>query len=555
MSTNLSQLARRHGLNHLLFHALGEIKQEKGTISQEDIQSLADKYLVGTASIYGTASAYDFLKPDSASLKAFVCTGSSCMTSGTVEQIQDKLHHKLGEEAVGQMVCLGRCHENKAFHYKGKNYSGSDIDHLTAILDGEYPERNDDIPVYTRGTTILTGEALDAKTCLLQLTQALQSTPNELLKQIKASKLRGRGGAGFPMHIKLESVKNIDTPEKYIVCNADEGDPGAFSDRYLLEQQPFLLLLGMAITGYITGAKEGAIYLRAEYPYAMEVIGAAIKTFHTFGEIPTADGTTFSFKLYLVPAQGAYICGEETALLNSIEGQRPEVRTRPPFPTVSGLFGQPTVVNNVETLACVPYIIQNGGAAFASVGTTDSTGTKLISLDGFFQKPGLYEVPMGFSFGTLLYEMAGGFHTPVKAVQVGGPLCGVIPTSRINDLTIDFESFKDNGFLLGHAGVMCIPQSFPMIEYMQHLFAFTSHESCGKCFPCRIGAQRGAELVEKAMKDPSFRIEETLLIDLIETLELGSLCGLGGGVPLPLKNILTYFKEEIHPYFLEEVIN
>ena len=549
MSTNLSKLARRHGLNHLLFKRLGEIKKTKGGISPSDIRKLADEFLVGTATVFGTAAAYDFLRPEEETPAAYVCTGSACLTAGTQPGVKAQLAKSLGGP-IGDMVCLGRCHENRAFHFNGHNYSGADIEHLADILNGSYSERNDDYPVYSEGPKVLTDVPLDIDTCYKELKEALQHTPEALLEELTRSNVRGRGGAGFPMHIKLQSVKDIDASEKYIVCNADEGDPGAFSDRYLLEKQPYSVLLGMAITGYITGAKEGAVYVRAEYPHALRVIGAAIEAFNNLPSIPTAVGEAFSYRLYLVPAQGAYICGEETALLNSIEGQRPEVRTRPPFPTVSGLFGQPTIVNNVETLACVPYIIREGGDRFASIGTDKSKGTKLVSLDGFFNAPGLYEVPMGFSFGELVYEMAGGFRTHVKAVQVGGPLCGIIPEHKIKDLTVDFESFKENGFLLGHAGVMCIPGDYPMISFMQHLFAFTAHESCGKCFPCRIGAQRGAELLLKAMGEPGYKIDRELLDDLIETLELGSLCGLGGGVPLPLKNILTYFGDEIAGYMV-----
>ncbi len=544
MSTNLSQLARRHGLNHLLFKRLSEIKKAKGNISRSDIRKLAEEFLIGSATVYGAASAYDFLKPEQKEPKAYICTGSACMTADTQEGLKTQLSEALGN-ATGEMVCLGRCYENSAFHYNGKNYSGSDIQHLSEILSGDYPERTNDYQVYSEGQVVLTGDPLSLEDCHQQLQILLAQSPETLLEEIVLSNLRGRGGAGFPMHIKLQSVKDMESPEKYIICNADEGDPGAFSDRYILEQQTYLLLLGMAITGYITGAKEGAIYVRAEYPRAIQIIGEAISAFNELPPVRVADGSTFQFRFYLVPAQGAYICGEETALLNSIEGKRPEVRTRPPFPTVSGLFGQPTVVNNVETLACVPYIVREGGKAFASIGTEHSKGTKLLSLDGYFNRPGLYEVPMGYPFEALVYQLAGGFRTEVKAVQVGGPLCGIIPVHKISDLTLDFESFKGNGFLLGHAGIMSIPGTYSMLDYMQHLLAFTAHESCGKCFPCRIGAQRGAELISKAIEEEDYRIDRQLLDDLIETLELGSLCGLGGGVPLPLKNILNWFGEEL----------
>ncbi|HJW30314.1 MAG TPA: NADH-ubiquinone oxidoreductase-F iron-sulfur binding region domain-containing protein, partial [Saprospiraceae bacterium] len=227
---------------------------------------------------------------------------------------------------------------------------------------------------------------------------------------------------------------------------------------------------------------------------------------------------------------------------------RPEVRVRPPYPTQQGLFNKPTVVNNVETLANLPFIMKNGGKAFASIGTAKSTGTKLLSLDGFFNKPGLYEVDMGTPLRKVIDELGGGFRVPMKAMHIGGPLGGLVPVTRIDDLTVDFDSFAKEGFLLGHASIVCIPEHFPIIQYMEHLFRFTAHESCGKCFPCRIGSTRGYEMLEKAQQG-NYKMDLTLMNDLLETLETGSLCALGGGLPLPIKNALKYFHDELTPYF------
>ncbi|MCB1235324.1 MAG: formate dehydrogenase, partial [Verrucomicrobiae bacterium] len=243
-----------------------------------------------------------------------------------------------------------------------------------------------------------------------------------------------------------------------------------------------------------------------------------------------------------------YICGEETALLASLEGARPEVRVRPPFPTVEGLFRKPTIVNNVETFANLPFIVKNGGAAYAAIGTADSTGPKLVSLDSNFKTPGCYEVAMGTPLTTVVHDLGGGFRVPVKAIQVGGPLGGIVPADRVDSLTVDFESFKNAGFLLGHAGVVAIPEAFPMIEYIEHLFAFTAAESCGKCFPCRLGSVRGQELTQRA-RTSDYRIDRQLLDDLLETMQATSLCALGGGVPLPIQNALQYFADELKPFF------
>ena len=259
-----------------------------------------------------------------------------------------------------------------------------------------------------------------------------------------------------------------------------------------MEEQPHSVLFGMIAAGWYCGAAVGILYIRAEYPDSLERIDAAILELREAGWLgENIRGSGFSFDLKTIKGAGAYICGEETALLASIEGQRPEVRTRPPFPTHEGLYRKPTVVNNVETFSNLRAIMAKGGVAFALVGTEQSTGPKLVSLDSHFRRPGIYEVAMGTPLAQVCYELAGGFKEPVKAVQIGGPLGGLIPVEKIDELTVDFESFKNAGFLLGHAGVVSIPQSMPMIQYIEHLFQFTADESCGKCFPCRIGSTRG----------------------------------------------------------------
>jgi NADH-quinone oxidoreductase subunit F len=254
------------------------------------------------------------------------------------------------------------------------------------------------------------------------------------------------------------------------------------------------------------------------------------------------------FSLKILKGAGAYICGEETALLASIEGQRPEVRLRPPFPTSAGLFGKPTIVNNVETFANIHSVLRLGGKGYAALGTPSCTGTKLLSLDTHFVRPGICEVEMGTPLEDVI-GLAGGFRGPVKALQIGGPLGGVVPVSGIGRLTVDIESFRDAGYELGHGGVVAIPEGFPMIRFLEHLFRFTADESCGKCFPCRLGSLRGWELLVKAREGGGFRIDRALLDDLLETMEQTSLCGLGSGLPLPIRNVLDHFGEELRPYF------
>lgn len=351
------------------------------------------------------------------------------------------------------------------------------------------------------------------------------------------------------MAFKLESCKNSVSDKKFIVCNADEGDPGAYSDRYIMENRPHALLMGMMIAGYIAGADFGVVYIRGEYPESVNIISDCIEVLRNEKLIgQNINGSGFNFDFKVIKAQGAYICGEETALLSSIEGQRPEVRVRPPYPTQQGLFNKPTVVNNVETLANLPFIFKNGGKAYAAIGTAKSSGTKLISLDGYFNKPGIYEVDMGTPLSVVINELGGGFRKPVKAMHIGGPLGGLVPVSKIDSLSIDFDSFAKEGFLLGHASIVCLPEDYPLINYIEHLFKFTAHESCGKCFPCRLGSTRGYEMIEKA-KSEDYKIDISLMQDLLETLETGSLCALGGGLPLPVKNAMKYFENELAPYF------
>ena len=305
----------------------------------------------------------------------------------------------------------------------------------------------------------------------------------------------------------------------------------------------------MMIAGYTTHASYGIVYIRAEYPESVTIVQKAIDDIRAVGLIgKNIDGSSFDFDFKIIQAQGSYICGEETALINSIEGQRPEVRVRPPFPAQKGLFNKPTIVNNVETLASVQYILENGGQQWKGIGTEKSSGTKLVSLDSFFNNPGIYEVVMGTPLSSIINDLGGGFKSPVKAMQIGGPLGGVVPISKIDDLSLDFESFSSNGFLLGHAGIICIPQDFPIIKFIEHLFDFASYESCGKCFPCRLGTKRGQELATKAINE-DYKIKTRLFTDLLTTLEKGSLCAHGGGIPLPIRNCMHYFNDELESYF------
>jgi len=552
MSKNLSALSFRRGLVPNLFERMVEAAEAHGTAeSAETVHALGKEFLFGDAITLGAVSFYDFLKKENEGKKVFLCNGSACLCAGT----QDKLHHRAAahfpEAEIGHICCLGRCHEGGAFQYEGKNYSGqSDAALETLFITGEGDAVDRYEVVSARGTAILTAPFPGIDEYYAPFVALIQGGDRDALAvELKESGLRGRGGAGFPLGFKWAGCRAAEGAVKYIVCNADEGDPGAYIDKYLMEERPHSVLLGMMVAGWYAGANTGVLYIRAEYPDSLTRINEAISDLHRAGLLgENIRGTGFDFHLKTIKGAGAYICGEETALLASIEGQRPEVRTRPPFPTVEGLFRKPTIVNNVETFANLHAILRRGGKGYAAIGTPQSTGPKLLSLDSHFVRPGIYEVAMGTPLEDV-FAMAGGFRNPVKAVQVGGPLGGIVPVDRIGQLTVDFESFKKEGFLLGHAGVVSIPEAMPMIEYLQHLFQFTADESCGKCFPCRLGSTRGKELIAKARAENDFKIDRELLTDLLDTMEQTSLCALGGGVPLPIKNALKYFEGELASYF------
>lgn len=550
MSKNLSELSGRKGLSDNLFDRYGQLTVDTGAPDKEKLAKLADEFLIGAANTYGATTFYDFLKPENQGKKVYVCNGSVCMCAGTQEGLKKDLQNHFAKDEIGEMCCLGRCHENNAFQYQGKNYSGKNASELDSIFKNENgSSKIDKYNVGHLGTPVLTTMEIGIAEVKAAIEKLLGSDAEELLTEIKASNLRGRGGAGFPIGLKLQFCKQEVNDTKFIICNADEGDPGAYSDRYLLEEKPYAVLLGMIIGAYIIGAEWGVVYIRGEYPEAVEVIEEAVEKLREAKLLgKNILGKDFNFHFKVIKAQGSYICGEETALINSIEGQRPEVRIRPPYPAQEGLFNKPTVVNNVETLAVLPYILDNGGAAYAAIGTEKSKGTKLVCLDSQFNNPGLCEVEMGTPLKAVVHDFGKGFKQEVKALHIGGPLGGLVPSHKIDDLMIDFESFSSHGFLLGHASVVAIPESLPILKYLEHLFEFAAEESCGKCFPCRLGTKRAQEMFAKAFHG-DYKLDKKLIDDLLHTLETGSLCAHGGGIPLPVRNALQYFEEELKPFF------
>jgi formate dehydrogenase iron-sulfur subunit len=389
------------------------------------------------------------------------------------------------------------------------------------------------------------------------LTRARAMAPEAVVAEVTRSGLRGRGGAGFPAGIKWETVRKAAGTRKYVVCNADEGDSGTFADRMLMEGDPFQLIEGMAIAAHAVGADQGYIYVRSEYPHAIAKLNAAI----ALAELQIAP-----FRIEVRVGAGAYVCGEETSLLNSIEGKRGEVRAKPPLPALEGLFGCPTVVNNVLTLAAIPHILSEGGAShYDSHGIDRSKGTMPIQLAGNMRNGGLFETAFGITLGELIHDIGGGTASgrPIKAVQVGGPLGAYIHPSQF-DLPFDYEAYADANALIGHGGVVVFDDTADMGALARFAFQFCAAESCGKCTPCRIGSTRGVELIDRirtgekapdavetlpqmhnARKAPRSRDEDLqLLEDLCETMQYGSLCALGGFTPYPVRSALKHWPED-----------
>ena len=376
------------------------------------------------------------------------------------------------------------------------------------------------------------------------LANAFDMGSEGIIKEIETSGLRGRGGAGFPTHIKWDLCRKAKGKDKYLICNADEGDPGAFMNRSLMEGDPFSLLEGMVIAAYAIGATYGYIYIRAEYPLAIERLKLAIEQMHKhklLGE--NILGSNFPFDIRLKEGAGAFVCGEETALIASIEGERGMPRSRPPFPATSGLFGSPTNINNVETLATVPNILREGGKWFAGFGTKTSKGTKTFALVGKVRRTGLIEVPMGTSLRQIIFDIGGGSLKEFKAVQTGGPSGGCL-SKEFLDLPVDYESLTKAGSIMGSGGLIVMVVDTCMVDVAQYFLRFTSQESCGKCTPCRVGTRKMVDILEKITKGEGTMQNIETLEKLAGTIQKGSLCGLGQTAPNPVLTTLKYFKDE-----------
>jgi formate dehydrogenase iron-sulfur subunit len=430
------------------------------------------------------------------------------------------------------------------------------------IADGAHPLRlglTDEIPWLKRQTRLTFArcgvidprsvEDYRAHDGYKGLERALTLTSDEILADVTTSGLRGRGGAGFPTGIKWKTVATTSGEQKYIVCNADEGDSGTFADRMIMEGDPLVVVEGMTIAGITVGATKGYIYIRSEYPHAVEAMKAAITAAKRAGYLGARiGGSAHSFDLEVRVGAGAYVCGEETSLLESLEGRRGIVRAKPPLPAHKGLFGKPTVINNVLSFAAIPFILAGGAKTYADYGMGRSRGTMPIQLAGNVKYGGLFETAFGITLGELVDDIAGGTFTgrPVRAVQVGGPLGAYFPRALF-DTPFDYEAFAARDGLIGHAGIVIFDDTVDMSKQARFAMEFCAIESCGKCTPCRIGSTRGVETIDKIRAGERVKENIAVIDDLCNTMKFGSLCALGGFTPYPVSSALKHFREDFGP--------
>ncbi len=380
----------------------------------------------------------------------------------------------------------------------------------------------------------------------LGLTRALSMAPADVVAEVTTSGLRGRGGAGFPAGIKWKTVLDQHSEQKFVCCNFDEGDSGTFADRMIVEGDPFTLIEGMIIAAHAVGATEGYVYVRSEYPHAVATLRRAIDTAYTHGYLgASVCGSPMRFDLHVRVGAGAYICGEESSMLESLEGKRGEVRAKPPIPAISGLFGQPTVVGNVLSLCTVPMILADGGEAYAALGVGRSLGTQVFQLGGNVRRGGIVELAFGVTLRTLIERYAAGTRTgrPVRAVQVGGPLGAYLPPSEF-DVPMDYEALAAAQAMLGHGGIVVFDDTVDMAKMARFAMEFCAAESCGKCTPCRIGSVRGVETLDRIMAGIDVSRNLTLIDDLCDTMTKGSLCAMGGLTPMPVQSAIRHWPED-----------
>ncbi len=524
-------------------------------------------------------------------LNVLVCSGASCISNDSLK-VKEALLAEVGKFGLGSEVkiietgCMGPCELGPVIlvYPEGILYKKVQIDDVRDIVEEhflkgrpverllyksskteELVRKHQEIDYFQKQQKIvlkncgsIDPESIDEYIAVggyEALGKALtEMNPDTVLNEIMKSGLRGRGGGGFSTYLKWKFTKEVQEKEKYVVCNADEGDPGAFMDRSVIEGDPHTLIEGMAIAGYVVGAQHGYVYVRAEYPLAIVRLKKAIKQAEEYGFLGNnIFGTNFSFNLEVRMGAGAFVCGEETALIHSIEGKRGTPRPRPPYPAVSGVWEKPTVLNNVETYANVRHIVLNGGAWMSAIGTETSKGTKVFALSGTIKNTGLAEVPMGTTIRELIYDIGGGAPggKKIKAVQLGGPSGGCIKEEYF-DTKIDYESLLTLGAMMGSGGIIAMDDTTCMVNTAKFFIEFSAFESCGKCVPCRIGLKQMQHILQRITSGKGEDGDIEKLIELGQTIKKASLCGLGQTAPNPVLSTIRYFREEYEEHIREK---
>jgi NADH:ubiquinone oxidoreductase subunit F (NADH-binding)/NADH:ubiquinone oxidoreductase subunit E len=517
---------------------LKEAMDERGELVDDDRRRAAALSGLPEAAVYGISTFYDDLLQPRGRRHLSVCTGTACWAAdfgGHVAELSERTGLGLGERSedgslsLGQTVCLGFCHTGAALRDGDVVDAGAGS--VERAVGGACVAALEPEP-----TSMLEEPVLLVPGDWSGLRRALDTmSPEELLEQVKAANLRGRGGAGFPAGTKWEFARGAPGHDKAIVVNGDEGDPGSYIDKHLMERSPDLLLEGMALAGYAVGARHGFVFVRSEYPRSLPILREAVERARRAGHLGER------FDVEVLEGAGSYVVGEETALLASLQGLRGTVSARPPFPAERGWHGKPTVVNNVETLCNVPFIAREGAEAYAALSPGATPGTKLVCLNERFERPGVHEVRFGTPLAEICEEVGGGLVDghEIKAIQIGGPLGGILPGWKL-DTPFDFDELAAEGCMVGHGSVLAFDERTDVRALARHLLEFGAHESCGKCFPCRIGLQRAFEMVDRPGG-----VDRAKLEALLETLELGSLCAHGGGMPAPIRSLIAHFPDEL----------
>jgi NADH:ubiquinone oxidoreductase subunit F (NADH-binding)/NADH:ubiquinone oxidoreductase subunit E len=548
VSRNLTELlARREGglPAPTPLDLLREAVEEHGEVTDDDRRRVAELTGLPEAAVHGVSTFYDDLTQPRGIRHVRACTGTACWAAdfgAHVVELERGLGVGLGDRSpdgalsLGETVCLGFCHAASSVR------DGDTVDAGAGAVGRVLSARTRPAPEPTVRSTLdepvllRPGDFSGLRRALTEL------TPERWLESVKAANLRGRGGAGFPAGAKWGFARSAPGAQKVVVVNGDEGDPGSYIDKVLLEQNPALVLEGAALAGYAAGAERGFVYVRSEYPRARRAVEQAIASAVAAGDLgDDIRGSGFSFHVSVAEGAGSYVVGEETALLASLEGLRGAVSARPPFPAERGWRSLPTVVNNVETLCSAPFVALHGPEAFAALSPGATPGTKLVCLNERFARPGAYEVRLGTPLHEICDALGGGMRDgrELKALQIGGPLGGILPAALL-DTPLDFEPLAAVGCMLGHGSIVGFDDRTDMRALAQHLLAFGARESCGKCFPCRIGLRRGLELVEADAP-----VDRALLEELLETLELASLCAHGTGMPAPIRSLLAHWPDEL----------